>query len=141
MGNEAEMLEFAGYTGFEGHAAEWHEEYQHLCTDCGVDTSGLDVRKLQQLIDDESSNSGCYCPTNELEAMLAALKAAAPPCPAPLTMLQPPGIQVEPKPASVPAPLVAAIEHEELVKRLFRVCDIDGDGYLNKREMMRFAKH
>lgn len=72
---EAEMRRFAAFTGFEGSAEEWSEEFALICSESGGGST-LDLAHFRRLVDDEG-DSGCYCADGELRQCLSELCAEA----------------------------------------------------------------
>jgi len=66
-----EMRRFADFTGFQGDAQAWNNEYRLLCLDHKADPSaGVDLTLFTEMVSDDS-DSGCYCTNSELQSMLA----------------------------------------------------------------------
>jgi len=66
-----EMRRFADWTGFQGDAQAWNNEYRLLCLDHKADPSaGVDLTLFTEMVSDDS-DSGCYCTNSELQSMLA----------------------------------------------------------------------
>jgi Ca2+-binding EF-hand superfamily protein len=66
-----EMRRFADWTGFQGDAQAWNNEYRLLCADHKADPSaGVDLTLFTEIVSDDS-DSGCYCTNSELQSMLA----------------------------------------------------------------------
>mmetsp|Transcript_148200 Transcript_148200/g.475975 ORF Transcript_148200/g.475975 Transcript_148200/m.475975 type:complete len:1751 (-) Transcript_148200:103-5355(-) len=68
---EKEMWRFAVFTGFDGTASEWAEEFQMICKDAGG-VSALDFPTFARLVDD-GGDGGCFSETAELRSMAAQL--------------------------------------------------------------------
>jgi len=61
----ASLRRYAEFCGFEGHAAEWEEEYRDLAASHGWDARfGADLRGFASMVNDRSGNG--YCSTEEL---------------------------------------------------------------------------
>merc|ERR1712107_394917 len=100
-----------------GNADEWEEEYHVLCLETDADPAeGLDVNMFWRLVDDPAE-AGCYCSDDELYAVIASLRAQG---------------------ASSGRSFSGPQTRAELVSAVFEACD-EGDGFLNSREMLRFA--
>jgi len=120
--NMQEMRVFAGRIGFDGSDGEWSDEFGAICPD----DKGISPELFKQLAND-TSDEGCYCTTDELRTILRDLfpKVRA---------------RRETTAAAEAAAAAAAPQSRpELVRRLFEVCDRDGDQRLNCREFRRFA--
>jgi len=72
--HKEEMRSLADLVGFEGSDEEWTEEYEKLCSEHGVvPAHGIPEHIVMQLLEDRSE-SGCYCTTEELHALLGDLQ-------------------------------------------------------------------
>jgi len=70
-----EMRQFADWSGFQGDAKAWNDEYRLLCSDHKADPStGVDLVLFTQIVNDDDSESGCYCTNSELQSMVARWK-------------------------------------------------------------------
>mmetsp|Transcript_108916 Transcript_108916/g.308024 ORF Transcript_108916/g.308024 Transcript_108916/m.308024 type:complete len:686 (+) Transcript_108916:3-2060(+) len=113
--NEEETRTFAGLTGYQGSAAQWKEDYRHLCSDLGMDfTKGVNPDAFCRLIND-SSEGGLYCSDEELQSIRQKLEDAA--------------------------RLGTDGERAKLIRSVFEGCDFDRDGCLNEQEMRVISNH
>jgi len=119
--NAQEMCPFARHIGFEGSDEEWGKEFATLCTENGSTAQlGIDVGLFIKLVED-SSDSGCYCTSKELRAMVKSKFAAD---------------VADTKRTN--APVVAPARIEKAIA-LFTALDTTGTGSLDMTEMGRFA--
>jgi len=120
--NRQEMKNIATHVGFKGSPEEWAKEYLGMCIDHGADPQlGIDLAVLEALVED-SSESGCYCSDRDLRVILQ-------------NMGETDGDVVK-----------AGIEgrgsaRSELIRNVFKACDMDCDGVLDEQEMRSFAFH
>lgn len=111
MLNEQELKRFAQFTGFDGPAEAWSQEFANLCREVNANVAeGVIIDHFVQLVNDKS-DSGIYCSDQEFRGMLKKISQAK-----------------------------AAQTRPDLIKRAFRVLDVNGDGFLNKEEMRGFAE-
>jgi len=73
---EAEMKRFAVFTGFDGTAEEWSQEFKLICSEGGAGRTTVDLGQFRKLVDDEG-DGGCYCGNGELKDILKDLEKEA----------------------------------------------------------------
>lgn len=151
-----EMRKFALLTDFEGTDADWAEEYNALCGERGADpVEGLSLDEFQAFLDDDS-DTGQYCDEQELRDMLANFDTKLMASEALLEKQMPEQSEevleahassdalheqqlAEPEPEDL-SEQAGKTKREQLVQRVFELCDVGGDGRLTERELRTFAQ-
>eukprot|EP00930_Biecheleria_cincta_P092427 TRINITY_DN8233_c0_g1_i1.p1 TRINITY_DN8233_c0_g1~~TRINITY_DN8233_c0_g1_i1.p1 ORF type:complete len:2246 (+),score=491.91 TRINITY_DN8233_c0_g1_i1:182-6919(+) len=125
-----EMKVFADHTGFDGSAEAWAEEFNALCVESGA-AQGVSLVHFERLVDD-SSDSGCYCSNDEMNALLEKLtKLPHPAHDLETAMLSP----------TVPQQEVAETTRQKLVQEVFKALDKNKHCFLTAQDMRPFANH
>jgi Ca2+-binding EF-hand superfamily protein/predicted GNAT family acetyltransferase len=143
--NEKEMRPFAAHTGFDGNAAEWAAEYRMLCSSYNGFQPSISLALFEKLVDDQSED-GCYCTDEEIQVMVLAESepsAKVPPSPPPAAqeLEEPKWENAILKSQSETMSESGILHRPELVRKVFKYFDRDGDGLLNEKEMRPFAAH
>jgi len=116
--SESQMLVFACFTGYEGSAEQWKDDFRHLCTDLGADPgTGLNILSLEKLVNN-SGEGGLYCTDDELQTIRVKMEHK-------VKMVQ----------------MSTDNERANLISAVFKGCDCDEDGHLNEQEMRIISNH
>eukprot|EP00971_Amphidinium_carterae_P031982 630102-Amphidinium_carterae.1 len=123
--DKTELRRFAQETGFGGSDEEWDQEFLAQCPS----GQGLTLADFSRLVND-STDDGCYCSDEELQAILSKLNASSA------------SHQQIPVPEEAMQPGLAEIlgHRNTLIAGLFVALDVNGDKCLDKVELRVFAQ-